>query len=152
MVNLKPMTSQEFDLYLKKSVVQYAEQKVLSGNWRKEEAVERAKNQFNELLPNGLNTNDHFLFTIFDVHQPVGILWLAKQSKDSGYVYDIRIEDECQGKGYGKAAMQAMEQIAKETLKVKKIGLHVFGHNQIARELYGKLGYQITNVVMEKNI
>jgi len=32
------------------------------------------------------------------------------------------------------------------------ISLHVFGHNTAARALYGKLGFETTNVLMTKRI
>ncbi len=47
--------------------------------------------------------------------------------------------------------MKELEVIAKE-LGMKKIGLHVFGHNKVARGLYEKLGYEITNINMIKSI
>ncbi|MFJ5762867.1 GNAT family N-acetyltransferase [Neobacillus sp. NPDC093182] len=56
-----------------------------------------------------------------------------------------------QGFGYGKEAMKKIE-IVGQKLGMKKIGLHVFGHNKVARGLYDKLGYQTTNVLMEKEI
>jgi predicted GNAT family acetyltransferase len=30
--------------------------------------------------------------------------------------------------------------------------LHVFGHNQVARALYEKIGYEVTNVLMSKKL
>jgi len=47
--------------------------------------------------------------------------------------------------------MKEIEKVGQE-LGMKKIGLHVFGHNKVARGLYDKLGYQTTNVLMEKEI
>ncbi|WP_420851953.1 hypothetical protein [Paenibacillus allorhizoplanae] len=35
---------------------------------------------------------------------------------------------------------------------IKSIGLHVFAHNQIARGLYEKLGYEETSIVMAKEL
>lgn len=48
--------------------------------------------------------------------------------------------------------MIEIETIARQELGMKKIGLHVFGHNKVARGLYEKLGYETTNVVMAKTI
>jgi ribosomal protein S18 acetylase RimI-like enzyme len=47
--------------------------------------------------------------------------------------------------------MRALEGEAKR-LGFKKLGLHVFGHNMIARGLYEKLGYAITNLNMAKSL
>lgn len=47
--------------------------------------------------------------------------------------------------------MKQIELKAKE-LRLKEIGLHVFGHNKAARGLYEKLGYVETNIKMEKSL
>ncbi len=47
--------------------------------------------------------------------------------------------------------MKEIEIIAKK-LGMNKIGLHVFGHNKVARRLYEQLGYEITNINMVKVI
>ncbi|MDY0393948.1 GNAT family N-acetyltransferase [Virgibacillus halophilus] len=66
-------------------------------------------------------------------------------------MYDINIWKGNQGKGYGKQAMKQIEIIAKE-IGLKVIGLHVFGHNKVARGLYEQLGYIETNIKMEKSL
>ncbi|MGM0901135.1 MAG: GNAT family N-acetyltransferase [Bacillota bacterium] len=81
----------------------------------------------------------------------MGVIWLAQKTEEKGYIYDINIEEEYQGFGYGKEAMKQIENVGQK-LGMKKIGLHVFGHNKVARGLYEKLGYQTTNVLMEKEI
>ena len=53
--------------------------------------------------------------------------------------------------GYATQALEALEAHAKPN-GVKKLGLHVFGHNTAARELYKKAGYLETNVSMAKVI
>ena len=35
-------------------------------------------------------------------------------------------------------------------MNVDLVGLHVFGHNIVAQELYKKSGYEITNINMRK--
>lgn len=47
--------------------------------------------------------------------------------------------------------MKQAEIIAKE-VGLKMIGLHVFGHNKVARGLYEKSGYTETNIKMEKTL
>jgi ribosomal protein S18 acetylase RimI-like enzyme len=34
----------------------------------------------------------------------------------------------------------------------EQLGLHVFGHNKIARALYESLGFETTNMVMSKKL
>ena len=152
MVTLQCMNSRDFQQYLDLSVKDYAKEKVLSGNWEEEESLPKAKEEFSKLLPNGENTENNYLYTILNENnKEVGILWLAKQSSEKAFIYDIRILAEYQGNGYGKEAMKQIEEKAKQ-LGIQKIGLHVFGHNKVARSLYEKIGYKTTNVVMEKEI
>jgi ribosomal protein S18 acetylase RimI-like enzyme len=47
--------------------------------------------------------------------------------------------------------MKAIEIIAKQ-LGLTRLGLHVFGHNEIARNLYETLEYRETNIRMEKSL
>jgi RimJ/RimL family protein N-acetyltransferase len=151
MVTLKPMTSKEFDSFLDRSVKAYAEEKAAAGNWAPEEALENSKADFQRLLPNGENSADNYLYTICDGDNKVGVIWLARIGKEAGYIYDINIESSHQGNGYGKQAMLEIEKVAK-SLGLSRIELHVFGHNRTARNLYEKLEYEVTNVIMAKKL
>lgn len=94
------------------------------------------------------------MYSIFQDQQLVGMIGIAQTpttNPDEGFIYDFIIYKPYQGQGYGKQAMKETEIIAKE-LGMNKIGLHVFGHNKVARGLYEKLGYEITNIKMVKSI
>jgi ribosomal protein S18 acetylase RimI-like enzyme len=39
-----------------------------------------------------------------------------------------------------------------KSMNVESVGLHVFGDNITAQELYKKMGYQITGIHMKKEI
>ncbi|WP_175987133.1 GNAT family N-acetyltransferase [Bacillus sp. Marseille-Q1617] len=152
MVTLQKMTPAEFQQYLETAVADYAKEKVSAGNWEEKGSLQRAQEEFSNLLPDGENSENNYLYTILNESaEHTGIIWLAKQSSEKAFIYDIRILEEHQGKGYGKEAMKEIEEKAKQ-IGVNKIGLHVFGHNKIARGLYEKIGYKTTNVVMEKEI
>lgn len=155
MVELIPMTADEFREYLVESVRGYAEEKVAAGNWTAEEALERSQREFADLLPHGINTPNQHLFTVYDSqHNRVGFIWLAVQErggKKSGFIYDFAIYPAFRRRGYGAATLQAIEEVAR-TLGVSEIGLHVFAHNTAARALYEKAGYEITNINMRKVI
>lgn len=152
MVTLQPMKQEDFPQYLEHAVENYAKDKIASGNWSEEEGLELSKKEFNKLLPGGVNSKGNFLYSIFHDQQRVGMIWLAHPYKENeGYIYDFSILDNYQGQGYGKGAMKELEKIAKE-LGMIKIELHVFGQNQVARNLYEKMGYEITNVIMAKSI
>ena len=154
MITLELMTEAEFQSYLVPAVAEYAQDNVASGAWTEETALEQARKQYAELLPNGRATPHHFLFTIVEASQQqnVGILWFAleeKQGRYTAFVYDVHIEEEYQRRGYGSQAFREMEKKVRE-LGASKISLHVFGHNHAAQEMYKKLGYVTTSVMMAK--
>lgn len=78
-------------------------------------------------------------------------IWLALKPNNKGFIYDIKIREDCRGRGFGKQAMEDIEKVGRE-FDIKSIGLHVFAYNQIARSLYEKLGYKETSIVMAKEI
>ena len=148
------MNKESFQQYITSAIEDYAKEKVASGNWAKKEAIHLSKESFTNLLPEKEETEFNYLFSIFNDQQIVGMIWIAQGSStntEKGFIYDFIIFEDYRGMGYGKEAMKALEEIAKE-LGMKKIGLHVFGHNKIAQGLYEKMGYQITNISMEKLI
>ena len=151
MVKLVLMNSEEYQKYITSAIKSYAKEKVLSGNWNQEESIRKAEEEYTRLLPKGEKTESNFLYNILNDDKAIGVLWLARKSEKEGFIYDINILEQYQGFGYAKEAMKQIEIVGKE-LGMNKIGLHVFGHNKVARGLYDKLGYQTTNVLMEKEI
>lgn len=151
MIRLEEMKSNEFQRYLSYAIKNYADGHVKAGNWDELEAIGKATKEFENLLPEGEKTANNKLFIIRDEEQEVGMIWLAQQSTEKGFIYDINIWEGNQGRGYGKKAMEEIEIVAKK-LGLKNIGLHVFGYNKVARGLYEKLGYIETDILMKKNI
>ncbi|MFJ7730612.1 GNAT family N-acetyltransferase [Lysinibacillus sp. NPDC097231] len=154
MITLKPMTQEEFKQYISYAIEDYANDKIASGNWSEDEALDLSKKSFDRLLPEDEKTENNHLFSIFHNDILVGMIWIAQKAptnSNEGFIYDFVIFEQYQGQGYGKKAMKEAEVIAKE-LGMNKMGLHVFGHNKIARSLYEKMGYEITNITMAKKI
>jgi ribosomal protein S18 acetylase RimI-like enzyme len=145
------MNSTEFQQYLNFAVKNYADEHVKAGNWNEEESINKATTEYNKLLPEGEKTANNKLFTIRSEDQAVGMIWLAQILNDKGFIYDINIWEDHQGRGYGKQAMVEIEVVGRN-LGLKKIGLHVFGHNKVARDLYEKIGYKETDILMEKEL
>ena len=78
------------------------------------------------------------------------MLWInirPKVGKTEAFIYDIVIDEDRRGRGYGRATMLACVARARE-LGAQSIGLHVFGDNAVARGLYTSLGFVETNVQM----
>ena len=153
-VQLVPMIEDDYKAFLEYAIQVYAEENVRAGYWTSAEAVERSRQDHERLLPQGLSTPDHHLYTIFDpaAQLKVGILWLAvdrRRTPLSGFIYDIEIQEAYRHQGYGRQAMLALEDIARE-LGCSTLMLHVFAHNGAARSLYEQIGYQTTSLNMAK--
>ncbi len=152
---LRIMTQEQFDIFLAESIPSYARAKSSDEGYSYKDALELAKQTFSDLLPDGLDTKDHYLYLLEVDGVIVGNLWLCKRVSPSGekflFIYDIEIKQEFRGKGYSKSALHLTQEKACD-LGVSSIGLHVFGSNEIARNLYKGFGFVETNIVMKKEI
>lgn len=151
-ISLDPITDEEFAAWLLPAVRGLAREHVTSGQWSPDDALGFSKAHFARLLPDGPRSDQQHVFTIRDTANgaAVGTLWIGMRLKaDSleAYVYDIVINEDGRGRGYGRAAMLAAASRARE-LGAQSVGLHVFGHNAAARSLYASLGFIETNISM----
>jgi ribosomal protein S18 acetylase RimI-like enzyme len=102
----------------------------------------------------GLETPGHAIFVVEAAGAAVGRLWLAERElggRRTLFIYDISIEAEQQGRGYGRAAMRLAEEEARSR-GIGHLELNVFGGNDVARSLYRSLGYVETAVQMAKDL
>lgn len=154
MVRLVPMTESEFEVYLENVIPAYAADKAGAGDWSKEEALELSRKSYQELLPEGLQTENNYLFRIQleESEEKIGMVWMKHEApRPHGFIYDIELDEEQRGKGYGKQAMLALEEFGKG-LGLETIGLHVFAYNTAAMKLYKGLGYEVTSQNMTKRL
>jgi RimJ/RimL family protein N-acetyltransferase len=151
MVKLETIQEEDFERFLERGIREYAEDHVRNGNWLSEGALERSKKEFEHYLPDGIHSKDQYLYSIInDESNKIGVLWV--QVKDQkAFIYDFVIDEAFRGKGYGKQALIAMDEKLK-SMNVESIGLHVFGDNITAQELYKKMGFQITGIHMKKEL
>jgi ribosomal protein S18 acetylase RimI-like enzyme len=152
MITISAMKQAAFERFLERTIPEYANEKVAAGNWPLEGSLERAQEEYQKLLPDGLATPNQHLYSIERDGEDVGVIWLAALDEvDDGFILELYVNENVRGQGIASAAMRALEGEAKR-LGFKKLGLHVFGHNMIARGLYEKLGYAITNLNMAKSL
>jgi ribosomal protein S18 acetylase RimI-like enzyme len=149
MLRLVRMQQEDFEPYLEREIREYAEEHVRNGNWSAEEALERSRKEHQQLLPDGLESRNQYLFSIKDASdRMLGTLWVNIEN-GRAFIYDFRIEESFRGKGYGKQALVALDEELR-SMGLESVGLHVFGDNVKAQELYKKMGYQITGIHMKK--
>ncbi len=150
------MNEAELEAYVEASIPTYAAEHQKAGNWSSEEAVERARRSFEELLPEGVATKNQSVNFITDdaSGEAVGYLWFAVETKGNrttAFVYDLLVYEEFRRRGYGRAAMEAMEMELRRR-KVARVSLHVFGSNSRAIELYRDLGFEVADLIMAKEL
>jgi ribosomal protein S18 acetylase RimI-like enzyme len=154
-IRLVPMTSAQFDVYLQTAVRDYAAAHLKAGDCEPADALPKAQADYDELLPEGIRTVHQHLFMLRDdaLARDIGMLWFAfKQGVEppkAAYLFDLQIDPDLRGKGYGRAALASFEQLARD-MGARKIALNVFGWNLPARALYEKAGYQVTGIGMGK--
>lgn len=149
------MTEGDFQAYLEEAIRDYAQEHVKAGNWTDAEALNKSRQEFATLLPEGTASKNQFLFSIQTPQGTnVGMLWFAIRDKSGtpfAFIYDFRIESQFQRRGFATQALRALDERVK-ALGLNEIELHVFGHNHAARALYEKSGYETTNILMSKKL
>ena len=148
------MPDTEFAAFRARAVHDYAIEKVAAGEWSQERAADLAEEQTAALLPDGKRTAGMFIVMAeIDEVGPVGYAWLSLKRPElaSAWIYDIAIDEEHRGKGYGRALLNGLEQVAREN-GLESIGLNVFAGNDYARRLYERAGYSATSIHMSKRL
>lgn len=156
MVELKPMTEEEYREYIEFAIRNYGQEQIKAGICQLKDTISLAKKAFQTLLPDGAASSNQCLCTIRDdvLGKPVGFLWYGLRNNKIGrfaVLYDIVVFEEYRRRGYATQALEALEKKAKE-LGLDKIMLHVFGHNEAARALYKKMKYIETDITIVKRL
>jgi ribosomal protein S18 acetylase RimI-like enzyme len=155
-VALRPMTESEFARFKAFMYDDYAAAISRGMGVPIEEVRDRAVQQTDELLKDGLASESHILWKIVAGSGPdgeaVGNLWVhVDREKQQAFIYFIGIDEPYRGEGYARAAMLALEGAVKP-MGAKRLALNVFGNNATARHLYESLGYEPSAISMRKDI
>ncbi len=141
----RPMHEEEFRAWRKRFVEDNASDAVRNLGVPVERSRERSREDIAHLLPDGLVTEGHRFLVAEDPSsgERLGHLWMGpdwRREPDVLWLYDVFVEDAHRGRGVGRAMMLRLESEAR-AMGRRKIGLNVFGHNEVARDLYESLGY-----------
>jgi RimJ/RimL family protein N-acetyltransferase len=155
-IALRRMNASEFKRYVKAAIPEYADAHIRAGDVDSKEALKKAKKEYAELLPKGVATPGHHLYTITIAHSgaPVGMLWFDlkhRHGKIRSFIFDFRLDEAFRGKGLGRQALELLEQQAR-ILGAVLVGLHVFGDNLAARNLYERSGFRCASMTMSKEL
>ncbi len=150
MVHLVVMGEHEREHWLSSMWVDYRDQLVDAG-YRAEEAERNIARNRAELFVDGVPNESQHFFDVRDGVDRVGALWLAAGEGGAWFVYDVVVEADRRGRGYGRATMLAAEEYVRGQ-GGSSLSLNVFGPNAVARGLYESLGYATLAVAMRKSL
>ncbi len=154
MVTLNPMTQEEYEAFQPDLIEEYAQVLSLNFDTPIEEAREKVRKLNSELLPQGVDTPGHRLFTIRreGFAKSAGTLWVFVDAPaKTAFIYDIQIVESLRGQGIGREVLTLLEDLLRSEGTIK-IGLQVFDSNPVARHLYESVGYKVISQTMQKNI
>ena len=155
-ITLKLMSEASFLDYLQHAIPAYAKDNVDAGRWQNSDSLERSKQDFKQLLPDGVNSKNNYLYNIIENNSSdkVGYIWVKIEDNirnKSAFIYDIEIHQQYRRKGYAKSSLFCIEKIVAE-LGAINLGLHVFNNNPAALALYKSINYQVVSLNMHKAI
>lgn len=151
-VELRDMTPQEYAVFRPHLEADYGANIAAAAAMPEPEARQKAAADLDRLLPQGLRTPGHLIWTAFDGTDPVGHLWLQLQPRSEGlhaFGFDFAVREDLRRRGYGRAVATAAKRACRER-GVRTVGLSVFGFNTAARGLYTQLGFVLTAQTMVK--
>jgi ribosomal protein S18 acetylase RimI-like enzyme len=152
MVNIRKMKDEEFWIVVDNPDDGYAEGMAKAQGISLEEAKKSAKNQIANLLPDGINTKDHFFYSAESKDQFVGYTWVnIKPDTKNAWGYNIFVLEEFRRSGVAKEIFNCLQVKLKEK-GVKQVSFHVYADNTNAISLYEQNGFEVSNIVMKKEL
>jgi ribosomal protein S18 acetylase RimI-like enzyme len=150
-VTFRPVTQDEYDAWRARDMETYAQSWTARG-LTPDQARAKAQDDERRFLPEGLASPHTWISHLLHDGTPVGLLWLGLHGTEpAAFVYDVEVDEEQRGRGYGRALMTLAERIALRTGETR-IGLHVFTGNTPALRLYESLGYRTASLYSYKQL
>lgn len=153
MVEFRYKTEQELAAWLPPMMADYLKERIAAGE-ESEVAAAHVAAQTEQLFPGNAPAEGHHVMNIVDGEIVIGTMWLGRpalEARDTWFVFDVQVNEEARGRGYGRAAMEAAERWTFQHGGTR-IALNVFGPNVVARSLYDSLGYRVTTTAMYKDL
>ena len=153
-VHLRPLSGPPLVDFLVGSADGYVASQVATGE-TEQVARRNADRALLSAFPGNRPAGGHALFEVVDeAGTAVGHLWVGPDgASDSSTwsVWDLAIEPDRRGQGHGRAAMLLAEEYVRAR-GGRRLTLHVFGTNTVARALYESLGFEVTQSRMAKRL
>ena len=150
-VTLRPMTDEEFVGWRERTEVGYAAAIGPARALTPEQALVQARKETAELLPDGLATKEHLIWSACTTDGTVvGNLWIRAR-KPIPFIFNVEVNEDQRGHGYGRAIMLAGEEECRQR-GFEHLDLNVFNDNETAVGLYDSLGYVTVAQQMRKTL
>ena len=150
MIALRLLREDEYAAWDAAHRAEYAKGLIEHVGMSAEKAAAKVERDLAYVLPNGLATRDTWIWVVEADGRRVGTILLGIRD-DGAWLYDITIDEPERGRGYGRAAMTALEDEAR-ALGHGTMALNVWGGNEVARGLYRSLGWAEESVHMRKQL
>lgn len=154
MIRLRPIRQNEFTAFLDYFIEDYAAE--ITANYRlsQQNALAQATRDAEQSFPQAEETPDQIVLCITllqnGTEQHIGYFWYkADTVLKSAYINDFCIFARFRSKGYGSAAMKALEEKLTNEGFIQ-LKLRVAEGNQHARQLYTANGFCVTGINMNK--
>jgi len=130
-IALRPLREDEYEAWDAAHRAEYGRGLVEHVGMSREQAEAKVERDVAHVLPDGLATAKTHIWAVEEEGRVVGTVFVGV--RDGGaWLYDITIAADERGKGYGRAAMTALEDEVR-ALGYDTIGLNVWGGNDVAR-------------------
>lgn len=155
MITLVPMTDEDYAMFIRKTIPEYAIDQSRVGNWPASDAVALARSEYQQMLPDGTQTQNAYMRTIQDeTGKKVGMLWFfidPGRPKPTAFLIDFFMFPDGRRKGYESQALSLFEEEAR-TLGAHRVELQVFAHKNEEIALYHENGFSSTSILLAKDL
>lgn len=154
-LRLRPMTHEEVSSWMDTAREAFAVERMEAGE-PEQAARHIADAQYADYFPGGRPAHRHELMVLEEDGARVGMVWVGPhprrpEASEAAWLYNIEIDRDRRGRGFGRAALRLVEAHLGRS-GITELGLNVFGHNEVARRLYATAGYREAAVTMVKKL
>lgn len=153
-ITIRDMLLKEFEKSISMGKTHYIEGKAKALNISLEKAKELAQKEYETILPQGMETENHMFYTALVDDKFAGYAWVnirEENHKKSAWGYDIHVDEAYRRQGVAKQIFIKLEAELK-SIGVEEVKFHVYADNFRAIPLYEQFGYETTNIVMRKEL
>lgn len=149
------MSAEQFRIYAAHTGAGYAADIQLTYNHPQDRTLAQRSRSMTELLPQGIETPKHYLFTLHDAeNNQIGVLWFGTYMEFGAttlFIYDLEILPNAQRRGHATEVLRMIERWAAIN-DVSRLELNVVANNHAAQAFYRANGLMQCEITMAKQL